>query len=132
MTDPVKCRCGGDPDAFFLGPPDQSEPLFYVQCDGYCGARTPGYFAELEAIASWNVMQGAQPVEATRFVYRNHRNEIAERRVRVISIRKGTSEYYKTERWLLRAFDLDKGAEREFALDRIKDGFLALLPAVGE
>lgn len=50
------------------------------------------------------------------FWYRNHRGEEGYRRVRPISLRYGTSDYYKEPQWLLLALDLEKDAEREFAL----------------
>lgn len=50
------------------------------------------------------------------FWYRNHRGEEGYRRVRPISLRYGTSSYYKEPQWLLLALDLEKDAEREFAL----------------
>jgi hypothetical protein len=53
------------------------------------------------------------------FVYRNHRGEMGLRRVIPISVRHGTNEWYKDPQWLLRARDLDRGAEREFALGNI-------------
>lgn len=50
------------------------------------------------------------------FWYRNHRGDQGYRRVRPISLRYGVSDYYKEPQWLLLAFDLEKDAEREFAL----------------
>lgn len=55
-------------------------------------------------------------IPALVFTYRNHRGKIAERRVRPISVRYGSTEWHPEPQWLLRAFDLDKQAEREFAM----------------
>ena len=50
------------------------------------------------------------------FTYRNYRGEVAERRVQPISVRFGTTEWHPQPGWLLRGFDLEKMAEREFAM----------------
>jgi hypothetical protein len=50
------------------------------------------------------------------FSYRNHRGEICDRRAILTSVRFGTSEWHQEPQWLLLAFDLDRQAEREFAL----------------
>ena len=48
--------------------------------------------------------------------YRNWKGVTALRRIRPISIRFGTTEWHPDPGYLLRAFDLDKQAERDFAL----------------
>jgi len=53
------------------------------------------------------------PCEIT---YRNWRGVIAQRRIVPISFRFGTTEWHPEPGWLMRAWDVDKGAEREFAL----------------
>lgn len=50
------------------------------------------------------------------FWYKNHRGEEAFRTAFPISIRFGTTEYHSEAQWLLKAFDRDKQAEREFAM----------------
>lgn len=50
------------------------------------------------------------------FQYKNHRGEVAARVVFPISVRFGTTEWHPEAQWLLRAFDRDKQAEREFAM----------------
>ncbi len=55
----------------------------------------------------------AQPVEFT-FLYLNHRGHRAIRRVQVLDMRWGTTEWYPKPGWLLRALDLDRNVEREF------------------
>lgn len=54
--------------------------------------------------------------ESVTFTYRNWRGEVAERRVRIIGIRFGSTEWHPEPQLLLRAFDIDKGEEREFAV----------------
>ena len=66
---------------------------------------------------------------AYKFLYRNHRGEEALRRVVPMSIRFGATEWHPKDQWLLRAFDLEKRAEREFAMADILrvDGNSALV-----
>src|SRR5207253_997262 len=49
-------------------------------------------------------------------LYRNHRGETSVRRILPIGIRFSSSEWHPIEQWLLDAYDLDKQAERSFAL----------------
>lgn len=51
-----------------------------------------------------------------RFVYTNWRGETAPRRARLLGLRRGSTEWHPRPQWLLRAVDLDKNAEREFAV----------------
>ena len=48
--------------------------------------------------------------------YRNWRGELGVRHVTPISLRFGASEWHRKPQWLMRAYDHDKQAEREFAL----------------
>lgn len=48
--------------------------------------------------------------------YTNYRGETADRRIIPIRIRFGSTEWHPEEQWLLDAFDLDRGADRAFAL----------------
>ena len=57
--------------------------------------------------------------EPLRFVYRNHRGDVTERAVRPLRIWFGKTEWHPTPQWLLRAIDLDKGAESDFAIGEI-------------
>lgn len=58
-----------------------------------------------------------QPVVVS---YRNWRGETAVRKIEAISLWYGSTEWHPVPGWLLRAWDYDKKAERDFALD----GFL--------
>jgi len=60
-----------------------------------------------------------EPPPAYVFTYRNHRGVSGVRRVQPIGVRFGTTEWHPEPQWLLRAFDLDKDAEREFAMSEI-------------
>lgn len=51
--------------------------------------------------------------------YVNHRKEYAMRNVLPIAWRHGVNEWYTTPQWLMRAYDMGKQEEREFALNNI-------------
>ena len=53
---------------------------------------------------------------AIYFRYRNWRGELSVRHATPISMRFGSSEWHRKAQWLMRAYDHDKSAEREFAL----------------
>lgn len=72
------------------------------------------------------VADKAQPNEII-FWYTNHRRESAYRRVVPHSLRWGTSDYYPDPQLLLKAFDCDKNAEREFAVAGMS-GFMSASP----
>lgn len=57
--------------------------------------------------------QRAGPITMT---YRNYRGEIAERRIIPEWVGFGATDWHPEPQWLLRAFDLDKNARRDFAL----------------
>ena len=59
---------------------------------------------------------GARGGETLTFVYRNWRGEVAERKVIPLSVHYGATEWHPEPQWLMRAFDLDKQAERDFAM----------------
>lgn len=50
------------------------------------------------------------------FTYKNYRGEIATRVVTPISVRFGSTEWHPEPQWLMKAFDHEKQAEREFAM----------------
>lgn len=49
-------------------------------------------------------------------VYRNYRGETSHRTIRPVSLSLTSTEYHADMQWILRAWDVDKGAERDFAL----------------
>jgi len=51
-----------------------------------------------------------------RGVYNNHQGKISTRTVMPISIKYISTEYHPDQQWILEAFDLDKSANRSFAL----------------
>src|SRR5690348_2279896 len=63
-------------------------------------------------------IQGMPPEAKSVVVirYTNYRGETADRRIIPIRIRFGSTEWHPEEQWLLDAFDLDRGADRAFAL----------------
>lgn len=48
--------------------------------------------------------------------YTNYRGETAFRRIVPIAIRFGSTQWHPSPQWLLDAFDLDRAAERSFAV----------------
>ena len=51
-----------------------------------------------------------------KFVYKNWKNETKERTVVPIGVWHGKTEFHPEKQWFLKARDLEKGEEREFAL----------------
>ncbi len=51
--------------------------------------------------------------------YTNYRGETALRRIMPKAVRFGSTEWHPAEQWFLDAFDLDKGADRSFAMKDI-------------
>ena len=51
--------------------------------------------------------------------YTNYRGQTALRRIIPRAIRFAATEWHPTEQWLLDAYDLDKGADRSFAMKDI-------------
>ena len=54
-----------------------------------------------------------------RFIYRNWRGEIAERRVRPLTIWYGRSPWHAGEQWFMAAIDDENGNRRDFAMAEI-------------
>ncbi|AKU44182.1 hypothetical protein CPT_Murica90 [Escherichia phage Murica] len=54
-----------------------------------------------------------------RMKYRNWKGVVADRCVTEPNLWFGSTEYHKEEQWLMRAFDVDKGEYRDFALKDI-------------
>lgn len=50
------------------------------------------------------------------FVYVNHKNQTARRRVRPLRVWYGEADYFPGEHWYLRCHDLDRQADRDFRL----------------
>lgn len=58
--------------------------------------------------------------KSVKIIYTNWRGETAERTIEPIKVWFGNTEWHKENQWLLRAVDLEKKAERDFALKDIK------------
>jgi hypothetical protein len=58
---------------------------------------------------------GEVEIRAVRLLYRNHRGEIAIRRVVPKAFRFGGTEWHPEPQWLLEVFDVDKGKVRTLA-----------------
>lgn len=57
--------------------------------------------------------------DVVQFEYVNHRGEPGTRRIRPIRIWFGSTVWYPEPGWLLEAWDIDKGATRDFSLARV-------------
>jgi predicted DNA-binding transcriptional regulator YafY len=55
-----------------------------------------------------------------KIIYTNWRGETAERLIEPIKVWFGSTEWHAETQWLLRAIDISKGAERDFALKDIQ------------
>jgi predicted DNA-binding transcriptional regulator YafY len=55
--------------------------------------------------------------QTIRIWYTNHRGERALREIKPVRLRWGEVEWHPGARWLVDAFDWERGAERTFALD---------------
>jgi hypothetical protein len=53
-------------------------------------------------------------------IYTNYRGETAIRKIQPKSIRFGSTEWHPEPQWLLLALDIEKNADREFALHDMK------------
>ena len=56
-----------------------------------------------------------------KILYKNWKGEIAIRNIIPISIEYKSTEWHKEEQWILEAFDIDKNANRGFAMKDIKE-----------
>lgn len=54
--------------------------------------------------------------KTVRIVYKNWRGEVGERTIQPVKIWYGATEWHPEKQWFLKAFDIDKQAERDFAL----------------
>lgn len=59
------------------------------------------------------------PKKSVKIKYKNYREIISQRLIEPIQIRFGSTEWHPEPQWLLRAFDISKNAEREFAIKDI-------------
>lgn len=53
------------------------------------------------------------------FIYKNYKDEIYKRKVKLESVRFGSTDWHKKDQWLVKAFDHDKDGYREFAIKDI-------------
>jgi len=66
----------------------------------------------------------ATPKESVSILYTNYRGETGIRRIVPKCIWFGKTDWHPEEQWILDAFDLEKGAERGFAMKDVKSWFL--------
>lgn len=66
-------------------------------------------------------MQEIDSKKVLKIRYKNYRGEVAERKILPKQIYFGSTEWHPEEQWLLEAYDLDKEANRTFALKDIQE-----------
>ena len=54
--------------------------------------------------------------QSVEFIYQNHQGEIAWRHVIPLTMWYGSTQWHPEPQWLLKARDLDRDAERDFAV----------------
>lgn len=59
--------------------------------------------------------------KTVKIIYTNWKNKTFERHIIPIEIRFGSTEWHSEDQWLLKAMDVDKNEERDFALKDIKE-----------
>ncbi|MEK6894438.1 MAG: WYL domain-containing protein [Nanoarchaeota archaeon] len=59
-------------------------------------------------------------MKEVKIIYTNYKGETAERTIIPKEIVFESNEFHKEEQWILVAFDVDKQAERRFAIKDIK------------
>lgn len=61
-----------------------------------------------------------KPVKELQFVYKNWHGEVSTRTALPIKIWYGKTDWHPTEQWFIKAIDVEKGEERDFALIDMK------------
>lgn len=74
-----------------------------------------GYLAALARVSEFAQAEGLHH-QVIEFDYVNWRGEAARRQVKPMTVRWGTSDWYKEPQWLLSCWDLERKDVREFAL----------------
>jgi len=59
--------------------------------------------------------------QIVKILYKNYRGEIAYRTIIPKSMNFISTDWHPEEQWILTAFDIDKNADRGFAMSDIKD-----------
>lgn len=59
--------------------------------------------------------------KSVEIIYTNWQGETAKRLIKPLSIWFGSTQWHKENQWLLKALDVEKNAERDFALKDIRE-----------
>lgn len=103
-----RCDCGS-----YSEPQRQT----FVDIADLFNMQTPETFAAMWADF---LAQGTRkPPEPIEFGYTNYRGEYSIRRAVPVRVYFGSTEWHPEPQWLMSAFDLEKGADRDFALKDI-------------
>lgn len=65
-------------------------------------------------------MENSNTRKVVKIVYTNWRKETAEREIIPIEIWFGKTEWHREDQWFLKAHDISKNAERDFALKDVQ------------
>lgn len=72
--------------------------------------------AVVKQIAEKEIAERNKPTPSATFIYTNYRGETAERRIIPLEVWFGSTDWHPEPQWLLKAFDCEKKATRDFAL----------------
>lgn len=118
--------CGERPMWIYCAPPNQEDRRIACANDECFGPQTTA--VNESATVQWNArvappttVNQMPETTAVIFWYRNHRGEAGYRHVIPIKFWHGATEWHPERQILLRAFDTEKNAERDFAVADIKE-----------
>lgn len=65
-------------------------------------------------------LSASESARVISIIYKNHRGEVSQRKILPVRIWFGESAWHPSPQWLLRAFDLGKREDRDFAIRDIR------------
>ncbi len=75
----------------------------------------------MEVSLFWYDNYSMNTSKSVEIIYTNWRGETAKRIIRPLKIWFGSTEWHKEDQWLLKALDVEKNTERDFALKDIHE-----------
>lgn len=105
----------------------EREGLICKVCQLTDGRHLPGCANDTAPRKQYEPMTLVHPGAHISFEYFNHRDDTATRTVVFKSLEYGSNEWYPEPQWFMRCYDLDRGAERSFAILNITPGSLKVL-----
>lgn len=80
-----------------------------------------GETVENQSISPAQAIAKPDTAKAIKVRYKNWRGEVANRTIIPQELYWGTTEYHPQEQWLLKVWDVDRNAERVYALQEIEE-----------